>query len=211
MEKQKQKMTLHRALSELKLIDSKITKQITDIIPVGLAQKGKLVNGQFKQDEFEKSAQSKFQSVNDLIERKSEIKSAIVIANSETKVKVAGVEMTIAQAINKKNSIELKKALAKHMKDVYVRTTGALNKNNETVNGNLQKLLEASFGKDNVKSDSEDVTAISKPFLEQNAFHLIDPLEINKKLEAIETEISQFEADVDSALSEVNAVTFIEI
>ena len=45
-----EKMTIHRALSELKLIDAKIEKGIAAINPTGMYQKDKLVNGQIKQD-----------------------------------------------------------------------------------------------------------------------------------------------------------------
>lgn len=68
-----EKMTIHRALSELKLIDAKIEKQINELIPSGVYQKGKLVEGYITEADFEKSAKSKFDSVNDLIERKNKI------------------------------------------------------------------------------------------------------------------------------------------
>jgi len=83
---EKQKMTIHRALSELKLIDSKIEKQINEIIAVGIYQKGKNINGYISPDEFKSSAKSKYDSVNDLIARKCNIKSAIVDSNSKTNV-----------------------------------------------------------------------------------------------------------------------------
>ena len=76
-----EKMTIHRALSELKLIDAKIEKQINEVLPSGIMQKGRLVNGFMQESEFEKNAKSKFDSVNDLIDRKNKIKSAIVTAN----------------------------------------------------------------------------------------------------------------------------------
>ena len=59
---EKSKMTIHRALAELKLIDSRIEKAINIVEPTGLMQLGKLVNGFYSKDEFEKEVKSKYQS-----------------------------------------------------------------------------------------------------------------------------------------------------
>lgn len=83
-------MTIHRALAELKLIDSKIEKAISIIEPTGVMQTNKLVNNFYKKEDFEKEAKAKYQSVIDLIERKNKIKSAIVIANGITEVEILG-------------------------------------------------------------------------------------------------------------------------
>jgi hypothetical protein len=206
-----EKMTIHRALSELKLIDAKIEKQTNELLPSGVHQKGKLVEGYVKEEEFKANAQSKFDSVNDLILRKTKIKSAVVDANGKTTVKVGEKEMTIADAINFKGVIKFKKKLIDTLKLKHRQAVAALNKNNDLVNQNVQRILEATFGKENVKVGKEDVEAVRKPYMEANEFHLFDPLEVDKTVEKLEKEVSEFEAEVDAVLSEANAVTFIEI
>lgn len=205
-----EKMTIHRALSELKLIDAKIEKQINEVAPSGIMQKGKLVNGYVQETDFEKSAKSKYDSVNDLIDRKNQIKSAIVAANGVTQVKVAEKQMTIADAINFKAVIKFKKKLIETLKARHRQAVGELNKQNEIVNANVQRILEATFGKENVKVGKEDVEAVRKPYLEANEFHLFDPLKVDETVEKLEKEVSEFEAEVDAVLSEINAVTIIE-
>jgi hypothetical protein len=74
----------------------------------------------------------------------------------------------------------------------------------------LQRLLEVNFGKDS-KAKSEEIDAIPKPYLENNAPRFIDPLDVKKKIEELANEISKFEAEVDVVLSEANAKTEIEI
>lgn len=204
------KVTIHRALSELKLIDAKIEKAIQQIDSVGIYQKGKLVNGITSTEVFADNAKSKLQSALDLISQKSKIKTAIVAANAVTKLKVAEEEMTIADAITQKSSIEIKKILINSLTAKYNHVLGLFNKNNEVVNQNLQKVLEVSLGKDNVKAGENDVENIRKPFLTANEWILHDPLEIKNRIEVLEREVSDFEANVDAALSEINAVTFIE-
>ena len=208
---EKRTMTIHRALSELKLIDSKINKQISEIVPTGITQKGKLVNGHIKEEDFAKSAQSKFDSINDLIKTKTSLKSAIVKANAETNVKIGDKTMTIADAINFKAVISYKKSLLDVLKNRYNQSVALLNTNNEKVDKNLQAILEAALGKESVKTSKEDVEAVAKPFLEGNQFLLVDPLKVVDVIEVIEKEVSEFEAEVDAALSEVNAITTIEI
>lgn len=205
------KMTIHRALSELKLIDAKIDKQTGEIIPSSFAQKGKLIMGYMTEEAFEKEAQSKYDSVVDLIDRKLKIKSAIVKANGSTTVTIAGKVMTIADAINFKAIVLKKIQLVNRLRAMHNKALGDLNKNNEIVEQNVQRLLEATFGKENVKVGNGDVDAVRKPYMEANTFHLFDPLKVVAKLEAMEKEVSDFQSEVDATLSEINATTFIEI
>lgn len=208
---EKTKMTIHRALSELKLIDAKIEKQISEINPVGIFQKDKLINGYTKEEDFKTSAISKFQSVSDLIKRKSDIKSAIVLANGTTKVKVGEREMTIADAINFKAVVKFKYQLISKLKQSHLNSAANLQKNNQIVEDNVQKLLEYTFGKESTKVNENDMNAVRKPYIEANSWHLFDPLDVLKKVEEMEKEVSEFEMEVDAALSEINATTFIEI
>lgn len=203
-------MTIHRALSELKLIDAKIEKQTNEIVPSGVYQKEKLVENYVTKEDFEKNAKSRFDSVNDLIGRKIKIKSAIVNANGLTQVTIGDKQMSIADAINFKAVVKFKKKLIETLKARHRTAVATLNKNNELVNANVQRILEATFGKENVKVGKDDVEAVRKPYLEANEFHLFDPLKVDETVEKMEKEVSEFEAEVDAVLSEINAVTIIE-
>lgn len=209
-----EKMTIHRGLAELKLIDSKIEKQILQFEGLGIKQKDKPVRTNtvvVSQDDFENKAKSSYDSIMSLIKRKSEIKAAIVAINTETLVKINDVEMSIADAITHKSNISLIKQFIAKMKSNHTQVTGALNNNQNVTDTNLQKLLEASFGKDNTKVSKEDIDNISKPFLDNNTWTLVDPLKLSEKIESLDKGISAFEMEVDAALSEINAVTYIEI
>lgn len=205
------KMTIHRALSELKLADAKIAKQISELEPVGFHQKDKKIFNHIDKDEFEKSAKGKYDSIMDLIARKNKIKSAIVKANGETMVKIAGREMTIADAINFKAIIRFKQALAAQLRGKHMGAVAQLNKNNEIIEKNVQMLLESAFGKENVAVKKDDADSIRTPYMSANEFHLFDPLSAIAKADALDTEIADFTAEVDAVLSESNAITLISI
>jgi len=205
----KETMTIHRALSELKLIDSKISKAITSINPIGVQQKGKKINNHISEDEFQKNAISNYDSFNSLVDRKVKIKNAIVNANATTKLKIGDKELTISEAINYKTVIDMKKEFLEVLKSKNNHAVGSLNKSNETVQANLQLILEKTFGAN--KPEKETLDNVRTPFLQQNEFMLFDPIKINEKISELENQIGVFESEVDSALSEINAVTKIEI
>lgn len=204
-------MTIHRALAELKLIDSRIESSITSIEPTGARQKDKPVNLYHTPEEFEKNAKAKFQSVNDLIERKTKIKSAIVKANGITEVEIAGVKMTIADAINYKGTVLFKTRLIKELSNKHAAAKAWTEKNNAQVEANALRLAEAALQKDNVKINDSDALAITEPFLEKNRFTLVDPLKVDELVEKLTSEVNAFQTEVDAVLSEINAITTIEI
>jgi hypothetical protein len=208
------KMTIHRALSELKLIDARIEKAINLVQPTGLMQIGKPVNGFIPKEDFEKDVKSKYQSVIDLIDRKNSIKSAIVKANGITLVKIGSKEMTIADAINFKTVIEVKKKLINRLVQTHKSVKVNFTQENEKVNSVALENAKIMIGKqdDNrVKPTDEDVKNIVEPFVKRNEFHLIDPLKVEGLTEKLQLEVDEFEAEVDAVLSEINAITIIEI
>ncbi len=205
------KITIHRALAELKLIDAKIDSGITQIYPTGIHQKGKKIDGHITEEEFASNATSAFQSVSDLINRKIRIKSLIVESNSKTKVTVADKEMTVSDAITFKTIVEQKKKLSAFLQQKNSQAISALNRNNDVVSKNVEVLLQNAFSKDSTKISKEDSEAVSKPYKENNEWHLLDPLKVAERIAELNKEAAEFEADVDSVLSESNAVTFIEI
>lgn len=205
-----EKVTIHRALSELKLIGAKIQKGIDELHPSGIVQKDKLVNGVYQKDEFEKKAKEAFQSVTDLIDRRNRIKSAIVNANGVTVVKVAGEEMTIADAINLKAVIGLKKSVIETLKKRHNGVKANLEKNNAQIEANALKLAEVALGKQGIKIGDNDAQSVIDPYLKANKFDLVDPIGVENKVSELEKKIGDFEAEVDAVLSEINAVTFIE-
>lgn len=206
-----EKLTIHRALSELKLIGAKIEKQTNELVPSGIVQKDKLVDGVYQKDDFENTARSRYQAVNDLINRRNKIKASIVKANGETKVKVAGEEMTIADAITLKGTIDSRKKVVDVLRRKHNATKAALEKNNAQVDANALGLSQMALGKQGVKLGPDEIKNAVGPYLESNTFHLVDPLFVEKEIVDLEKKIGDFEAEVDAVLSEANAITIIEI
>lgn len=209
-----EKMTIHRALAELKTIDDRIEKATLSIEPTGLMQQGKLVNGFYQKDDFETKAKAAYQSVVALITRKQKLKSAIVAANAVTKVKIAGKELTIAEAINHKTVIAMSKNLIAILDKKHGTAKAKVTTENEKIRSialENAKIMLGKQGDSKVNPNDDDVKNIMDPFIKRNEFHLVDPLKADELMEKLNADVQNFVMEVDAVLSEINATTFIEV
>lgn len=211
-----EKMTIHKALSELKTIDDRIVKAIrSNTYVLAVKHSAEKING-VKVENFKDNMKSGYQKVTDLIARRDAMKRAVVLSNATTKVKVGNTEYTVAEAIEMKNhGMEFKKALLQALYTAYGSAQNEFNKNN---NEALEKKAEqyilaiiAAQPKDAKMSvDSEAMKTMRKNYIENNAYDIVDPLNVAKIIETLDAEINEFNAEVDAALSVSNALTVIE-
>lgn len=210
----KAKMTIHRGLSELKTLDDRIEKSMNDIKPNGIMQKGKLVDGIYDKAEFVKDAKARLQATNDLILRKTAIKTAIVESNSKTTVTVGEKSMTVADAITEKDNVIFKKKLIDSLERKYKTALGQFNVKNEENNQKADQVAGFTLnqdGKTPERLSSTEAVALRKSYVEANEYELVDPLEVEKYIQKEREAIAIFEMEVDAVLSESNAVTMIEV
>lgn len=206
------RISITEALKELKLYDQKITKAISSASFIGAKKKSDDKVGAFKAETFIKNAKSGYQSVTDLIMNRAKIKAAVVQSNAVTKVEIAGETYTVAEAIERKSSIQYDKYLLTGMKSAWKAATDKVARENARVDLQVDKMLETFLGKDSDKKVSEsDLSAISDPYREKNEMELVDPLDLYSKITELEDRIDAFEADVDVRLSISNSVTYIEV
>ena len=96
-------MTIHEALSELKIIGDRIESAIRKEFVTVNKKSNKKVNG-IPIDDVVANIESRYQKVNDLIKRRNAIKRAVSISNAKTEVIISGVTYTVAEAIEMNNS-----------------------------------------------------------------------------------------------------------
>ncbi|WP_262176842.1 hypothetical protein [Saccharococcus sp. Marseille-Q5394] len=205
-----QTMSIHRALSELKTLNDRIPKAIQEADFIATDRKSaKKINGLSIED-YEKTIQAGFDKAVSLIERRNRLKDAIVQSNAITEVVVAGESMTVAKAIERKSSIANEEKLLSTMVGKRRMAINKLSMENETLPSRLEDYLTAILGnKEHAKK--EEVELHTKSFMERNEYLLIDPLNLDKRIEEWEERISSFKAEVDAVLSESNALTKITI
>lgn len=204
------KISVQRALTEIKTIDARIEKKTLSLRVVEIAKEGKLLSGTDKID-FNKRAESDLNSLSDLIGRKSLLKLAINKSNLVTEIKIKTDTITVAGAILLKEVFKQKEILYDKMQNQLGEITRKVNSVNDRVNENALKLAQSALGKDNVDIGETDVDMVIKPFLKINLLEIIDPLSVSELVLEGKDEIIDFFSDIDILLSESNALTFIEV
>jgi hypothetical protein len=204
-------MSVSRALVELKTLDKRIEKTLQNLQPVTIMTGSKMVTGIASKEEFGKNVTSSYQSLMALVERKRKIKSGIVKSNAITMVTIAGEKMTVAEAIERKNSIAIEKNIRGNLAEKYSQEVRKVENHNAQIQKELLRLLQATYSKPETQIEKDDYDKIAIPFRENNEAKLIDPLDIEKKLQSFEEKIDAFESEVDIALTESNARNEIEV
>lgn len=208
-----EKMTVHKALAELKLLDNRIEKAIAEgIYCVANKHSNDKING-IPLDEYIKTMQGRYDKAVDLINRRKTIKRAVVLSNAVTKVTVAEVEYTVAEAIEMKNhGVEFDKLLMTNMKKHYDMAQMQIKQQNgKDLEERADQYVTAIYGQKEGKANTADIEKVKADFLTANQYELVDPLHVLDKMEDLEKKINDFMAEVDSALSVSNALTEITI
>lgn len=207
------KISITRALKELKTLDSRIQSAITSLNVLDVTQekfKGKTLKNNSTVENFTKEVKAKYDSYQDLVKRRNSIKSALVLSNATTKVRVGGREMTVAEAIDQKSLLEYKKNLLRSLKTQKSQFDKELELSRQNMDRQIEVFMQQNLGKDR-KTSAEDYNQIAAPFIQANELKLVDPIEVSKVITNLEEEVTTFEADIDIALSESNSKTEITV
>lgn len=198
-------MTITRALVELKTLDKRIQKSIEESVFCS-------IHGELrKPDPKCSSAQSNYDKVRDLMNRRVKIKSAIVSSNANTRIRVCGMDMTVAEAIEMKSSIHNYKTLLMRMKQQFGDSTMRVEQENQRTRMNLENSLSKANTDSSSSSDKLNVGDYSKSYMKVHGIEIYDPIKIEEKIQSLEKFINDYESEVDFVLSEKNATTRLSL
>lgn len=205
-------MTVHKALAELKVLDSRISDAILSgdfVITKKNNQdtvKGKTV------EQFKSKATEVFQKASDLICRRNAIKNAVVVSNANTTVKIGDKDYTVVEAIEKKNhGMDYYVQLRDVLRQQFARQKSELEKHNTSLQQKAEQFVTGLMGGREVKTDSAEYISAVDTYIKSNTMTLLDPLGIEAKIEELDDMINTFLPEVDAALSVSNAVTTITV
>jgi len=207
------KITITRALAELKLYDSRITKKLNES-QFADCKTGRVKTTMFKgldPQVFTETAKADYDSIVQLIENRRKMKSAIMASNAMTKVSIAGESYTVSEAIEKKTSIEYLKKLLLQMRQQIGQMTAHAAKNNASIEQQVITMVQKNVEGTDKKLTEQDYEIIGKPMREANEVIVLDPLKLPEKISGLEKQIEEFEKEVDFTLSESNSRTEIEV
>lgn len=205
-------MTVHQALSELKVLDARIERATSAVFINTKKHSADTVDG-IPVAEYEKTLKANLQRAEDLIRRKNAIKRAVSLSNAKAEVTIGGKLYTVAEAIYMKQ----------HGNDSWSLLFGVLQRQYATCVGNASshaarledranQYITSIYGNSDTSKAGDEVAKLREEFISAQTLDIIDPNELGtKKLHELETALDAFEAEVDAALSVSNALTTIEI
>jgi hypothetical protein len=209
-----EKMSITRALAEIKRLDDRIEKAIASEfvnVAVGRNENKRSTNRSETLQDTQSKIQSNRDTLTSMFDKRAKIKAAVVQSNAVTKITLGKEELSVAEAIEKKKSIDLKRRLSVTLKQQLNRANELVKNLNEKLDQTIETNLATIYGNDKGKADASMYNAIAEPQKNQKEASLIDPIKIQKWIEELDEEISITDTELDFILSESNAKTEIEI
>lgn len=205
-----QSISIHRALAELKLLQKRIERAAGDAF-LGAVIGERVPKGYGSIAELEGTVKGNLDSAKALIERRKKIKAAIIASNAVTQVMIAGREMTVAEAIDRRDTgIDFDKLLLHSMKTQLQKMNVQIARQEQELEQKAEQYITNMFDKkDNY--DQSEIDAARAKYIANAEPKLIDPSNLRKEIEELEKQIEDFELEVDFSLSESNTVTMIQV
>lgn len=208
-----EKMNVHQALAELKTLDKRIEKAIEMRSWVVVNKHSNSKIGGLEIGEWVKDCRSDYEKVMALIRHRDAIKRAVVNSNAVTKVLIAGVEYTVAEAIDKKNhGTQFLSAMARRLTMDYAKAEMAANRENDSrLEERADAYVRSLIGNTDMKGATDEVKRLRDEFIKAQTVDIIDPMDSRKEIARLEEDVSSFLTNVDAALSTSNATTEITV
>lgn len=212
---QKTRMSITRALVELKRYDQKIAQalQTGNFVArtVGRSEKRKVPFSTASVSDVAKEITASYDKVNQLIKNRAAVKAAIVLSNANTKVKLLSTEMSVAEAIELKSSVAHRTQFLQTLRQQLASTRQVVDSDNAKLQAKVDASLNAIYSTEKSKATPEMVAAVTNPQLDMYECALLDPADIAGKIEKLVAEVNEITSELDFTLSEINAKTEIEI
>jgi len=203
-------MTLHEALSQLKILGDRIDSAILKPFIVMNKKINTKING-LNIEDFKGNLKSNMQSVNDLINRRNAIKSALVVQNALVEINVGNYNMTLAEAIDMKQiGIPIKERLLDQIKTQLSKALDGVNIHNDKLEVTADNYISQLYG-NKEKADPTDVKTARDSYIKPLTMEIVDPNQLQKIIDSLEKEIDELNSKIDSAISVANAINKINI
>lgn len=208
-----EKMTVHKALCELKTLDDRIRKAIEGSVFVFANKHSNTKVSGLTVSAYCEEIKSAYQSATDLMARRDAIKRAVVLSNATTKVTVDGKEYTIAEAIEMKNhGVPTQQTLLNKLRNDSRKARRMADENNgEMLEMRADEYIKNLYANADMKNLSDEVKKMRADFMASQVMEIVDPIKVNEEIERLETLINSFTVEIDAALSVSNALTEITV
>lgn len=212
------KITLHRAIAEIKSTNDRLDKLTKCGTFVAVKNKATgLSAGGRKIDAVEKEIIGCLDKFNALYDNLTKLKFALVGANSGIKShddlvteEVCGKQYTVLEILALKQIVKHKAGLLTKLKVDFANAKADIDRRMAAEDSKLQRTIAQLNNND---ADNKEVTIdmITKTYWQSNGFEFIDPIHIEDIIERLEKETCAYEVEIDAALSQANALRTIEV
>ena len=217
-----EKMLVTQALDERDLLVKKIADKIAkaSFVDTMKPNEEKVYAKRISKEDYAKEAESSYQQIMDLIERFQKIDSAIVASNAQTEVTTSYGTFTVAGAISLRSRLrglgayeddaDFEGNLQQKMQAEYNERVRFCDNKNSQLQATAEDMRLSILGRDSKTKDDKPLSVV-EAYVKENTTELVDPLDVKKKLEALEEKRSTLLTELDTQIKVSNATTFIEV
>lgn len=217
-----EKMLVTQALDERDLLVKKISDKIAkaSFVDTIKPNEDKVFAKRISKEEYAKEAEAAYQQIVDLIERFQKIDAAVVASNAKTKITTSYGTFTVAGAISLRSRLrglgayeggaDFEGNLQSKMRVEYNERVRFCDTKNSQLQTTAENMRLSILGKDS-KTKDEKPLGVVDAYVKENTTELVDPLDIKKKVEALEEKRNTLLTELDTQIKVSNATTFIEL
>lgn len=216
-----EKMLVTQALDERDLLIKKISDKIAKASFVDTIKPNEemVYAKRIGKEEYAKEAESAYQQIMDLIERYQKIDAAIVDSNAKTKINTSYGTFTVAGAISLRSRLrgvgayeeaDFEGKLQQKMANEYSERVRFCDTKNSQLQATAEEMRLSILGRD-TKTKDERPLGVVEAYVKENTTELVDPLDVKKKIEALEEKHNALLTELDTQIKVSNATTFIEV
>ncbi|MBQ4560064.1 MAG: hypothetical protein IJA54_07090 [Tyzzerella sp.] len=217
-----EKMLVTQALDERDLLVKKIADKIAkaSFVDTMKPNEEKVYAKRISKDDYTKEAESSYQQILDLIDRFQKIDVAIVASNAQTEITTSYGTFTVAGAISLRSRLrgmgayeyeaDFEGNLQSKMKAEYNERVRFCDNKNSQLQQTAEEMRLSILGRDSKTKDDKPLSVV-EAYVKENTTELVDPLDVKKKLEALEEKRNTLLTELDTQIKVSNATTFIEV
>ena len=217
-----ERMLVTQALDERDLLVKKIVDKISkaNFVDTIKPNEDKVYLKRISKEEFTKEAESSYQQIMDLIDRFQKIDAAIVDSNAKAEIVTSYGKFTVAGAISLRNRLrgggsydgdaDFEGKLQERLKLEYDQRISLCDLRNSQLQKTADEMRLSILGRDAKNKDDKPLSVVDA-YVKENTTELVDPLDVKKKLEALEEKRNKLLTELDTQIKVSNATTFIEV
>lgn len=217
-----EKMLVTQALDERDLLVKKIVDKIAkaSFVDTIKPNEEKVYAKRISKEDYAKEAESSYQQIMDLIERFQKIDAAIVASNAQTEITTSYGTFTVAGAISLRSRLrglgtyeyeaDFEGNLQNKMQAEYNEKVRFCDNKNSQLQATAEDMRLSILGRDSKTKDDKPLSVV-EAYVKENTTELVDPLDVKKKLEALEEKRNTLLTELDTQIKVSNATTFIEL